>query len=323
LTLSHSHALTLSRSHALTVSRSHILTLSRSNVLTLPALSKICGPAKQISEMCRRVTFSRKISIFAKTCMMKIVSWNVNGVRAVAKKGFADQIKSWNADMICLQETKAQVDEVKEALKLVEGYEVHASSAVKKGYSGTSLLTKTKPIAVETGIGVLEHDQEGRVVAAEYENFFLVTAYIPNSGNGLGRLEYRQQWDRDFTNFIKKLQEKKPVIACGDFNVAHQPIDIARPKQNYNKTSGYTQQEIDGMTTLLGCGLVDTFRHLRPSEVGYSWWNQRFGAREKNIGWRIDYFLVSDTLMPSVTDSYIMSSEMGSDHCPVAIIINS
>lgn len=252
---------------------------------------------------------------------MKIISWNVNGVRAIAKKGFADQIREWNADIICLQETKAQVDEVKQALVAVEGYEVYASSAVRKGYSGTSILTKTPPEALEYGIGMIEHDQEGRVITAEFDKFFLVTAYIPNSGSDLRRLEYRQMWDRDFTRFICDLQSKKPVIACGDFNVAHQPIDIARPKQNYNKTSGYTQQEIDGMTTLLASGFIDTFRHLRPDEVGYSWWNQRFGAREKNIGWRIDYFLVSEGLLPAVKDSYIMPSEMGSDHCPVALLI--
>lgn len=254
---------------------------------------------------------------------MKIISWNVNGVRAIAKKGFADQIREWNADIICLQETKAQVDEVKQALLAVEGYEVLASSAVRKGYSGTSMLTKTMPHSIEYGIGVIEHDQEGRVITAEFDDFYLITAYIPNSGSELGRLEYRQMWDRDFTSYMSDLQAKKPVIACGDFNVAHQPIDIARPKQNYNRTSGYTQQEIDGMTSLLSCGFVDAFRHFRPDEVGYSWWSQRFGAREKNIGWRIDYFLVSGTLLPKVEDSYIMSAEMGSDHCPVALVLKS
>lgn len=254
---------------------------------------------------------------------MKLVSWNVNGVRAVAKKGFAEQIKSWNADIICLQETKAQVEEVKQALMLVDEYEVYASSAVRKGYSGTSLLTKNIPLALEYGIGIEEHDQEGRVITAEFDDFYLVTAYIPNSGRDMERLTYRQQWDRDFTQHMKNLQEKKPVVACGDFNVAHQPIDLARPKQNYNKTSGYTQQEIDGMTTLLASGFVDTYRHLRPAEIGYSWWSQRFGAREKNIGWRIDYFLVSDTFLHAVEDSYIMPAEMGSDHCPVALIVRA
>lgn len=252
---------------------------------------------------------------------MKLVSWNVNGVRAIAKKGFAQQIKSWDADIICLQETKAQVEEVKQALMLVEGYEVYASSAVRKGYSGTSMLTKSIPLSIEYGIGIEEHDQEGRVITAEFDDFYLITAYIPNSGSDLGRLTYRQQWDRDFMQHMVNLQKKKPVIACGDFNVAHQPIDLARPKQNYNKTSGYTQQEIDGMTTLLASGFVDTFRHLRPTEIAYSWWSQRFGAREKNLGWRIDYFIVSDTFLPKVVDSYIMPAEMGSDHCPVALIV--
>ncbi len=252
---------------------------------------------------------------------MKIISWNVNGVRAVAKKGFADQIKNWEADIICLQETKAQDAEVKQALSEIADYNVYSYSAIRKGYSGTSVLTKSHPISVNYGLGIDAHDQEGRVITAEFDNFYLLTAYIPNSGSDLARLGYRKIWDEDFTTYLKKLQKKKPVIACGDFNVAHQPIDLARPKENYNKTSGYTQQEIDGMTALLGSGFVDTYRHLRPSEVGYSWWSARFGARAKNIGWRIDYFLVSDTFLPSVLDSFIMPSEMGSDHCPVALVI--
>jgi exodeoxyribonuclease-3 len=174
---------------------------------------------------------------------------------------------------------------------------------------------------VTYGIGTEEHDQEGRVVTAEYDSFYVLTAYIPNSGNGLVRLPYREIWDRDFRAYLTKLKTKKPVIACGDFNVAHQPIDLARPKENYNKTSGYTQKEIDGMTALLGEGFTDTFRRLRPDEVGYSWWSARFGARQKNIGWRIDYFLVSDSFMPDVVDSFIMPQEMGSDHCPIVLQI--
>jgi exodeoxyribonuclease-3 len=252
---------------------------------------------------------------------MKIISWNVNGVRAVAKKGFAKQVRNWDADLICLQETKAQDAEVKLALAEMNEYNVYSCSAVRKGYSGTCILSKQEPISVSFGVGMEEHDQEGRVIAAEFDQFFLVTAYIPNSGSELGRLDYRKTWDNDFTTFLKVLQTKKPVIACGDFNVAHQPIDLARPKENYNKTSGYTQQEIDGMTTLLGSGFIDTYRHLRPSEVGYSWWSARFGARAKNIGWRIDYFIVSDTFLPSVVDSFIMDAEMGSDHCPIALVI--
>ena len=252
---------------------------------------------------------------------MKIISWNVNGVRAVAKKGFADQIRPWKADIICLQETKAQDDEVRQALANIQGYHLFSSSAVSKGYSGTGIMTREEPNEVTFGIGMDEHDQEGRVVTAEFEDFYVLTAYIPNSGSELARLEYRQQWDKDFRAYLTKLQKKKPVIACGDFNVAHQPIDLARPKENYNKTSGYTQQEIDGMTALLKAGFTDTYRHLRPEEPGYSWWSARFGARQKNIGWRIDYFLVSNPLMTAVSDSFILPDEMGSDHCPVGILL--
>ena len=252
---------------------------------------------------------------------MKLISWNVNGVRAVAKKGFADQVKAWNADVICLQETKAQDDEVRKALTDLKGYEIFSSSAVRKGYSGTGILTREKPNNIMYGIGKEEHDQEGRVVTAEFDDFYLITAYIPNSGSELARLGYRQTWDNDFRAYLSKLQKIKPVIACGDFNVAHQPIDLARPKENYNKTSGYTQQEIDGMNALLKEGFTDTFRHLKPEEVGYSWWSARFGARQKNIGWRIDYFLVSNPFLTSVADSLIMHTELGSDHCPVALLI--
>lgn len=252
---------------------------------------------------------------------MKIISWNVNGVRAVAKKGFADQIRPWKADIICLQETKAQDDEVRQALANIQGYHLFSSSAVRKGYSGTGILTRQEPNDVTFGIGMDEHDQEGRVVTAEFDDFYVLTAYIPNSGSELARLDYRQQWDKDFRSYLTKLQKRKPVIACGDFNVAHQPIDLARPKENYNKTSGYTQQEIDGMTALLKAGFTDTYRQLRPEEPGYSWWSARFGARQKNIGWRIDYFLVSNPLMTAVSDSFILPDEMGSDHCPVGIIL--
>lgn len=254
---------------------------------------------------------------------MKLISWNVNGVRAVAKKGFAEQVKAWDADIICLQETKAQDDEVRQALKELKGYEIYPTSALRKGYSGTGLLTRHKPNNVSFGIGIEEHDQEGRVVTAEFDQFYLVNVYIPNSGSELGRLDYRQIWDKDFRTYLTKLQLNKPVIACGDFNVAHQPIDLARPKENYNKTSGYTQKEIDGMNELLKAGFTDTYRHLRPEEVGYSWWSARFGARQKNIGWRIDYFLVSNPLITSVADSLIMPNEMGSDHCPVVLVLKN
>ncbi len=252
---------------------------------------------------------------------MKLISWNVNGVRAVAKKGFADQQQAWDADIICLQETKAQDDEVRQALAELKGYEIYSNSAVRKGYSGTGVLTRHTPVNVGYGIGKEEHDQEGRVITAEFPGFYLVNVYVPNSGSDLTRLSYRQIWDQDFRAYLHGLQAQKPVIVCGDFNVAHQPIDLARPKENYNKTSGYTQPEIDGMTALLGKGFTDTFRQLRPEQVGYSWWSARFGARQKNIGWRIDYFLTSAPLLSGIRDSYIMPDEMGSDHCPIALIM--
>lgn len=250
---------------------------------------------------------------------MKLISWNVNGVRAVAKKGFAEQLKKWNADFICLQETKAQDNEVRQALADIQGYEIFSNSAIRKGYSGTAILARTKPDHVMVGIGIQDHDQEGRVTTLEYKDFYLLNVYVPNSGNELVRLDYRQQWDKDFTAYLSKLQKKKPVIACGDFNVAHQPIDLARPKENYNKTSGYTQKEIDGMNALLKAGFTDSYRHLYPEKIGYSWWSARFGAREKNIGWRIDYFLTSSAFMANIKDSYILPDEMGSDHCPIVI----
>jgi len=251
---------------------------------------------------------------------MKIITWNVNGVRAVAKKGFINQVNTWNADIICLQETKAQDDEVHGALSDIKGYNVYPHSAVRKGYSGTCIMTKEKPLNVTYGIGINDHDQEGRTITSELNDFYLVTSYIPNSGSELARLDYRQLWDRDFQSYLTQLQKKKSVIACGDFNVAHQPIDLARPKENYNKTSGYTQKEIDGMSALLKAGFTDIYRHLRPNEVGYSWWSARFGARAKNIGWRIDYFIVSNDLIPNIVDSFILPDEMGSDHCPVVLI---
>jgi len=252
---------------------------------------------------------------------MRIISWNVNGVRAVAKKGFAGQVAPWSADIICLQETKAQDDEVRKALEDLGDWQLFASSALRKGYSGTGILTRIPPLKVTAGIGIADHDQEGRVITAEFEDFYLVNVYVPNSGSELLRLDYRQQWDRDFRDYLVRLDRKKPVIVCGDLNVAHQPIDLARPKENYNKTSGYTQKEIDGISALLEAGFVDTYRALRPTEAGYSWWSARFGARAKNIGWRIDYFLVSKAFLPKVADSFIWPHEMGSDHCPIGIDI--
>ncbi len=252
---------------------------------------------------------------------MKLISWNVNGIRAIARKGFAGKVKELDADILCLQETKAQDDQVREALKDVEGYHIYSNSAEKKGYSGTAILSRTEPLEVVKDMGVARHDNEGRVIAAEYEAFYLVNVYVPNSGQGLKRLDYRHEWDDDFLAYLKNLEKKKPVIVCGDLNVAHEPIDIARPKANYNKTAGYTQVEIDGFDRLVEAGFVDTFRALHPDTVKYSWWSFRGGARAKNIGWRIDYFLVSKPLLPKIKDAFILNDVEGSDHCPVGVVL--
>jgi exodeoxyribonuclease-3 len=251
---------------------------------------------------------------------MNIISWNVNGIRAVAKKDFFKDLEQLAPDIFCLQETKAQDDQVAEVLALAENYEVYSNSAKKKGYSGTAILTRIKPLSVFRDIGLDEFDMEGRVLCLEFQDFFLVNVYVPNSGNDLKRLDYRQEWDLAFFNYLKKLEETKPVIACGDFNVAHRDIDLARPKPNYNKSAGFTQKEIDGMDRYTGGGFVDTFRHYYPDTEGaYSWWSYRAGARGKNVGWRIDYFLVSVSYMPSVKSASILNEVMGSDHCPVQI----
>lgn len=253
---------------------------------------------------------------------MKIVSWNVNGVRAIMKKDFQKSVKDLDADIVCLQETKANTEQVKIALELLDGYYVYANaSKTRKGYSGTAILSKAEPLAVTYDMGVEEHDQEGRVIAAEYPAQYVVTVYVPNSGNELVRLDYRSQWDQDFLSYLKKLENKKPVIVCGDFNVAHEPIDIARPKANYNKSAGYTQREIDGFDGFINHGFVDTFRYKFPEEVKYTWWSFRAGAREKNVGWRIDYFLVSRSLITQVNDAFILNEFYGSDHCPLGILI--
>lgn len=251
---------------------------------------------------------------------MKLISWNVNGLRAVAQKNFFDVIKSLNPDILCLQETKAQDDQVAEVLQNANGYEFYSNSATKKGYSGTAILTKTKPISVKNDIGISQHDDEGRVITMEFPDFFLVDVYVPNSGADLKRLGYRQEWDRDFFNFLKNLEKQKPVVVCGDMNVAHHPIDLAHPKSNYNKTAGYMQEEIDGMDRYTSEGFVDTFRHFYPEvKEKYSWWSYRMNAREKNVGWRIDYFLVSFPFIGSVKQAFILDEIMGSDHCPVGI----
>lgn len=254
---------------------------------------------------------------------MRITSWNVNGLRAVMKKDFAESLHSLQTDILCLQETKAQDDQVAAALEGVDGYHVYSNSAVRKGYSGVAILSREVPLAVRAGIGMEEHDQEGRVLTAEFADYYLLTVYTPNSGNELVRLPYRQIWDRDFLAFVRQLEQHKPVLMCGDFNVAHRDIDLARPKPNYNKSAGYTQQEIDGMDNIIAAGFVDTFRHFHPDTVKYSWWSYRAGARAKNVGWRIDYFLGSAGLITSrVTGADIHNDILGSDHCPVSVTFN-
>ncbi|MDD2760543.1 MAG: exodeoxyribonuclease III [Methylomonas sp.] len=252
---------------------------------------------------------------------MKIVSWNVNGIRAVQGKGFTETLQELNADCLLLQETKAQDDQVQKALEAIDHYHVYSYSAERKGYSGVALLTRQEPLRIFRGINVAEHDQEGRVITAEFEKFFLTNVYVPNSGDNLVRLDYRQTWDQAFLAYLQSLQEQKPVIACGDFNVAHQAMDIARPKANYNKSAGYTQAEIDGFSRFVHAGLVDSFRHFNPDTVAYSWWSYRANARAKNIGWRIDYVLASQTLLGQISDTFILPQVMGSDHCPVGIDI--
>jgi exodeoxyribonuclease III len=251
---------------------------------------------------------------------MKIISWNVNGIRAVAQKNFFADFETLNPDILCLQETKAQDDQVAETLAPISGYYLFSNSAEKKGYSGTAILSKTEPLKVTNGIGIDGHDNEGRVLCAEFDKFFLISVYVPNSGSDLKRLDYRQEWDLAFFNFLKNLEAKKPVIVCGDMNVAHRSIDLTHPKANYNKYAGYMQEEIDGMDRFIQGGFVDSFRYLYPNKIGaYSWWSYRAGARAKNVGWRIDYFLVSENFMPQVKSASILPEIMGSDHCPVAI----
>ena len=250
----------------------------------------------------------------------KIISWNLNGIRAVEKKGLREIIENLNADAICFQETKAQDDQVSTVIENY-GYHFKSNSAVRKGYSGTAIISKNEPLRFITDIGIDNHDQEGRVTTAEYNDFYLVNVYVPNSGSELVRLEYRKQWDEDFLSYLKALEGKKPVILCGDLNVAHQPIDLANPKNNYNKTAGYTQVEIDGFDNLIKNGFVDTFRAKYPTKIAYSWWSYRFNARARNIGWRIDYFLVSQSIAENITEAFILPDVVGSDHCPVGISI--
>lgn len=254
----------------------------------------------------------------------KIISWNVNGIRAIIKKNFINDINKLDADIICLQETKANVEQTKTALTVFDQYQVFAnSSKARKGYSGTAVLTRIKPLKVTYDINIKIHDQEGRVILLEYDNFNLINVYVPNSGQELKRIEYRTLWDKDFLNYCISTNRNKPLVITGDFNVAHQEIDIARPKANYNKTSGYTQIEIDGFSKFLDNGFVDIFRMKNPEEIIYTWWNYRFRARERNVGWRIDYFLIDKNLVKIVNSIDIEDKILGSDHCPITLELNN
>ncbi|MBR1866784.1 MAG: exodeoxyribonuclease III [Lachnospiraceae bacterium] len=247
---------------------------------------------------------------------MKCISWNVNGIRACVGKGFLDFFKEADADIFCIQESKMQEGQLE--LELA-GYHQYWNYAEKKGYSGTAVFTKKEPLSVKNGIGVEEHDKEGRVITLEFDRFYLVTVYTPNSQNELARLSYRMEWEDAFLSYLKALEEHKPVIVCGDMNVAHQEIDLKNPKTN-RKNAGFTDEEREKFSNLLAHGFVDTYRYFYPDQEGvYSWWSYRFKAREKNAGWRIDYFLVSETLVGQLQDAKIRTEVMGSDHCPVEL----
>ena len=246
---------------------------------------------------------------------MKFISWNVNGLRACVGKDFEQSFRQLDADFFCLQETKMQEGQLDLQF---EGYTSYWNYAEKKGYSGTAIYTRHKPLSVTYGIGIDEHDHEGRVITLEMEDFYLVTVYTPNSQDGLRRLDYRMVWETDFLAYLKRLDSQKPVIVCGDLNVAHQEIDLKNPKTN-RRNAGFTDEEREKMSILLDNGFTDTFRFLHPEEVTYSWWSYRFKAREKNAGWRIDYFLISDRLRPQLTGATIRTEIFGSDHCPVEL----
>lgn len=250
--------------------------------------------------------------------MTKFISWNVNGLRACNGKGFSEAFKALDADFFCLQETKMQAGQLDLQF---EGYKSYWSYADKKGYSGTAIYTRHEPLAVSYGLGIDERDHEGRVITLEMPEYFVVTAYVPNSQDGLRRLDYRMKWDEDFRNYLMELRKKKPVIACGDFNVAHQEIDLKNPKSN-RRNAGFTDEEREQFSNLLNAGFTDTFRFFHPDETGiYSWWSYRFKAREKNAGWRIDYFIVSDDLNDQLADAKIHTEIFGSDHCPVEVVL--
>ncbi len=246
---------------------------------------------------------------------MKLISWNVNGLRACEGKGFRDIFRELDADFFCLQETKMQPGQLDIAF---EGYESYWNSAEKKGYSGTAIFTRHQPLSVSYGIGIDEHDHEGRVITLEMSDFYLVTVYTPNAQDELRRLDYRMRWEDDFQAYLRELDKQKPVIVCGDMNVAHEEIDLKNPKTN-RRNAGFTDEERAKFTQLLSTGFTDTFRWLYPEEVTYSWWSYRFQARQKNAGWRIDYFVVSDRLRPCIADAKIHTQILGSDHCPVEL----
>lgn len=249
---------------------------------------------------------------------MKFISWNVNGLRACREKGFEESFRALDADCFCLQETKLQEGQIDIAF---DGYESYWNYAEKKGYSGTAIFTRIKPLSVRYGIGIEEHDHEGRVITLEFSDFYLITCYTPNSQDGLKRLDYRMTWEEDFRRYLKGLEATKPVVLCGDLNVAHKEIDLKNPKTN-RKNAGFTDEEREKMTTLLADGFTDTFRHFYPDlEGAYSWWSYRFQARKKNAGWRIDYFLTSQSLDSRLVDAKIHNEILGSDHCPVELVI--
>ena len=249
---------------------------------------------------------------------MKLISWNVNGLRACENKGFSDIFREMDADFFCLQETKMQPGQLDISFP---GYESYWNSAEKKGYSGTAIFTRHKPLNVTYGMGIDEHDHEGRVITLEMNDFFLVCCYTPNAQDGLRRLDYRMQWEDDFRRYLMRLDEQKPVVLCGDLNVAHEEIDIKNPKTN-RRNAGFTDEERQQFTKLLASGFSDTFRTLHPEQVTYSWWSYRFQARQKNAGWRIDYFVVSQRLMDRVTAASIHTDILGSDHCPVELLLS-
>lgn len=254
---------------------------------------------------------------------MKLVSWNVNGLRAVITKGFEDFFKTINADIFCIQETKMQQEQLDEKImKIFQGYNTYFNSAEKKGYSGTAIITRNKPLNVTYGIGIEEHDKEGRVITLEFDKFYMVDCYTPNSKRELERLGYRMIWEDAFRNYLMELNKIKPVIMCGDLNVAHKEIDLKNPKTNH-RNAGFTDEERNKMTELLEAGFTDSFRYMYPDkEDAYTWWSYMFKAREKNVGWRIDYFVVSNDIKEKIQDSYIYSEIYGSDHCPIGLEID-